>query len=94
MRLRLRFRWRKRTGKPSLAAGSIDGGRFPWREIVAFGLGTLRLSPDAFWSLSLPELLAIVDAAFNRAPAIRPMMPDDLAALISRYPDRTFQKEN
>ncbi|HUN12607.1 MAG TPA: phage tail assembly chaperone [Rhabdaerophilum sp.] len=79
--------------KPSLAAGAADGRRFPWAEIVAFGLGTLRLHPDAFWSLSLPELTVIVNAALGRAPQTTPMFRDDLAALIARYPDRITQKE-
>lgn len=61
---------------------------------MAFGLGTLRLAPDAFWSMSLPELLAIVDAASGCDPAVRPMARNDLAALIARYPDRMFQKED
>ena len=36
---------------------------FPWDEAIGFGLGVLRLSPHAFWSMTPRELaLALADA--------------------------------
>lgn len=31
---------------------------FPWDAVMAFGLGTLKLSPKDFWGLSVRELQA------------------------------------
>jgi uncharacterized phage protein (TIGR02216 family) len=54
---------------------------------MALGFGVLRLPPDAFWAMSLPELLAATRGLrgdFGRAPALgRPQ----LAALMARFPD-------
>ena len=52
-------------------------------RLMALGLGALRLPPDAFWSISLPELLAALGpAAGLDAPARA-----DLDALMQRFPD-------
>ena len=51
--------------------------------MIGFALGILRLPPDAFWSMSLPELsLAIA--------AVTPLAPLDRSALeemMRRFPD-------
>lgn len=62
-------------------------GATPWAEIMAFGLGVLRLSPEAFWAMSLPELRAAING--HRGQAGGPAAPTraGLAALIARYPD-------
>ena len=49
-----------------------------------FGLGLLRLPPDAFWALTLRELMAL-------GGALRPTDRPDrtaLTALMRRWPDR------
>ena len=53
---------------------------------MAFGLGRLRLSPDAFWAMTPRELAA---AAAPRGRAAGPA-PDRamLDALMARFPDR------
>lgn len=61
---------------------------------MAFGLGILRLTPDAFWTLSIPELLAIVNAARRDMARGEPMARNDLASLLARYPDRSPRKED
>ena len=33
---------------------------FPWREVMAFGLGRLRWAPDAFWAASPREIIAAI----------------------------------
>ncbi|MGB6085513.1 rcc01693 family protein [Parvibaculum sp.] len=59
--------------------------RFPWAEAMTLGLGTLRLPPETFWRMTLPELAAAARALRGNAPAA----PDrsDLAALMEAYPD-------
>ena len=63
----------------------MSAPRFPWEEAMALGLGALRLAPDIFWRLTLPELAAAArvlqpagDAAMGRSALDR---------LIVRYPD-------
>ena len=56
---------------------------FPWASVLRFGLGHLRLPPDAFWRLSLTELNALAGAG---------ALPDatsrtSLEALMALYPD-------
>lgn len=50
---------------------------------MAYGLGTLRLPPDQFWSLTPRELAATI------APRIRAAAPgrSDLTALMRAHPD-------
>ncbi len=36
--------------------------RFPWKRAMGFGLGVLRLSPDAFWRMTPRELAAAMEA--------------------------------
>lgn len=50
---------------------------------MRFGLGTLRLSPRAFWAMSLPELRAALSIHEGTAPPDR----DGLADLMRRFPD-------
>lgn len=59
--------------------------RFPWEGAMALGLGTLRLAPDVFWRMTLPELAAAARAARPRGDA--PMAREELERLAERYPD-------
>lgn len=59
--------------------------RFPWAEAMTLGLGTLRLTPETFWRMTLPELAAAA-RALRRAHAV-PIRQADIAALVARYPD-------
>jgi uncharacterized phage protein (TIGR02216 family) len=58
---------------------------FPWASVIRFGLGRLRLSPGAFWALSLPELVALIGPQAQAEPATR----ERLAALMALFPDGT-----
>lgn len=52
---------------------------------MAFGLGVLRQTPRAFWSMTPRELAAAAEGAFGKissAPA-----RDDLSALMAAFPD-------
>ena len=56
---------------------------FPWGAALHFGLGLLRLPPNAFWALSVREFLAL-------GGAMRPSEGIDrrgLAALMEKWPD-------
>lgn len=56
---------------------------FPWASVLRFGLGHLRLTPDAFWRLSLPELKALL--ATNEMPATSTRQ--GLEELMALFPD-------
>ncbi|HVV63284.1 MAG TPA: rcc01693 family protein [Pseudolabrys sp.] len=57
---------------------------FPWREAIGFGLGVLKLSPDAFWRLTPRELAFAIEGATGRGP---PLDRAALADMMTRYPD-------
>jgi uncharacterized phage protein (TIGR02216 family) len=52
---------------------------------MAFGLGVLRLSPDAFWAMSPRELAAAAEGV--RGPAPQGCEGFDLDALLRAFPD-------
>ncbi|MFN4355968.1 rcc01693 family protein [Parvibaculum sp.] len=59
--------------------------RFPWDEAMTLGLGRLRLTPEIFWRMTLPELAAA-------ARALHPLRHTQMGrreidALMARYPD-------
>ena len=62
---------------------------FPWASVIRFGLGHLRLAPDAFWRLSLPELNALIGATEAPLFATR----HGLQALMAQFPDTAADKE-
>lgn len=58
-----------------------------WAGLMRVGLGVLRLSPNAFWSMT-PREFAAACSAFE-GPAAEPAMARaDLEALMARFPDR------
>ncbi len=57
---------------------------FPWREAIGFGLGVLKLSPEAFWRMTPRELTYAIDAVRGRKPTLDRASFDDL---MQRYPD-------
>lgn len=56
---------------------------FPWASVLRFGLGHLRLTPDAFWRLSLPELRALTGTTEMQATSTR----HGLEQLMAQFPD-------
>ncbi len=56
-----------------------------WPDLMAFGFGTLRLSPQAFWSMT-PREIAVAARAFG-ATTPAPMTSDDLITLTAQHPD-------
>ena len=61
-----------------------------WPRLMAMGLGALRLSPDAFWSMTPREFKAALRGAFGESPA--PMTRAALGALSARFPDEAKTK--
>lgn len=58
--------------------------RFPWAEIMAAGLGTLRLSPRDFWAATPREIAAALP---RRRRGALPRAA--LAKLLEQFPDET-----
>lgn len=56
-----------------------------WAERFVFAVRGLRLSPEAFWSLTLSEWRALTAPALGAAPISRA----DLDALLAAHPDLT-----
>jgi len=52
---------------------------------MSFGLGVLRLAPDAFWRMTPRELAAAMEAVFG--PRAASMDVTSFAALRARFPD-------
>lgn len=57
---------------------------FPWDEAIGFGLGVLRLSPDAFWKMTPRELAYAIQAVTGRSA---PLAREQLDQLMTRFPD-------
>ncbi len=53
---------------------------------MAFALGRLRWTPDAFWRATPRELAAAVEGT-RGGSAIAALTPGDLAALMRAFPD-------
>ena len=66
---------------PSKAAG-ID-----WHDVMALCLGTLRMRPADFWTLTPKELDAMLRGVFGPSSLPRTIDRPALAALMQRYPD-------
>lgn len=63
----------------------MSGSRFPWEEAMSLGLGTLRMPPEIFWRMTLPELAAAARAM--RPDVQKAMGRGELAEMMIRYPD-------
>ena len=58
---------------------------FPWKDAMGFGLGVLRLSPDAFWRMTPRELAAAMETVLG--PRQAALDRASFAALRVRFPD-------
>jgi uncharacterized phage protein (TIGR02216 family) len=54
---------------------------FPWARVMRLGLGELRLPPDAFWRMSLRELVAAFELPSQG------LQRRDLNELMQAWPD-------
>jgi uncharacterized phage protein (TIGR02216 family) len=57
---------------------------FPWQQAIGFGLGVLRLSPDAFWRMTPRELAYAIETVTGRTA---PLDREGLAQLMKSFPD-------
>ena len=58
---------------------------FPWREVMAFGLGRLAWPPEQFWAATPREIAAALQA--HRDPTTGVTDRAALSALMAAYPD-------
>ena len=66
-----------------MAAEPVD-----WPVLMRLGLGALRLSPEAFWSMTPGELrLALEGAGIVPVAGIGPMERGRLTELMAAFPD-------
>jgi len=63
----------------------VTAAPLPWRSLIGFGLGALKLSPEAFWRMT-PRELAYAAEALN-GPVAMPMNRGALHDLMKRFPD-------
>jgi len=63
----------------------MSEGRFPWPEVMALGLGRLRLTSATFWAMTPRELAAAVEGL--GVGHGRPPGRARLEALMRRFPD-------
>ncbi|KPF65504.1 hypothetical protein IP69_17560 [Bosea sp. AAP35] len=59
---------------------------FPWREVMAFGLGRLGWPPAVFWAATPREIGAALRAHQTSHGAVAPKRAE-LRALMAAYPD-------
>jgi uncharacterized phage protein (TIGR02216 family) len=59
---------------------------FPWKQAIGFGIGVLRLSPEAFWRMTPRELACAIEAVSGPMPP--PLDRRALSDLMQRFPDR------
>ncbi|WP_332716964.1 rcc01693 family protein [Pelagibacterium mangrovi] len=59
---------------------------FPWDEVMAFGLGTLRLSPREFWAMT-PREMAAAHAGVSGRGVSAPLGREGLERLMALHPD-------
>lgn len=61
---------------------------------MAFGLGLLRLSPEAFWTMTLPEFAAALRGAKGEFAPVAPLDATGLHALMMMFPDGTGETDH
>jgi uncharacterized phage protein (TIGR02216 family) len=63
----------------------------PWRQVLAIGLGVLRLPPEQFWRMTPREFAAALRGLYGEPAA--PLDRGSFEALAGRFPDVTPRKE-
>src|SRR5262245_15441564 len=71
--------------------GGGEGARKPsaaqsiaWDDVMGFGFGVLRLTPEAFWGMTVRELGAVMR---GMAPGQASLGRETFIELMQRYPD-------
>lgn len=71
-------------------AAAGEARRFPWDDVIALGLGLLRLAPRDFWSATPREMahaLRIHGAGHGIGGAASPPERQSVEALMALFPD-------
>jgi uncharacterized phage protein (TIGR02216 family) len=58
---------------------------FAWKQVIGFGLGVLRLSPDTFWRMTPRELGCAIATLVGRTDAT--IARAELEGLMQTFPD-------
>jgi len=64
---------------------------FPWPQVLAIGLGVLRLPPEQFWRMTPRELAAALRGLYGEPAA--PIDRGSFEALARRFPDVARRKD-
>jgi uncharacterized phage protein (TIGR02216 family) len=64
---------------------------FPWSQVLAIGLGVLRLPPEQFWRMTPREFAAALRGLYGETAA--PMDRGSFEALARRFPDARRSRE-
>ncbi|MEM7619812.1 MAG: phage tail assembly chaperone [Pseudomonadota bacterium] len=60
----------------------------PWNEIMKFGFGVMRFSPDVLWAMTPREFYAALEGAFGPPSSLSPPARGVLTKLMKSYPDK------
>jgi len=69
-----------------LSAAAGEARRFPWDEVIALGLGLLRLAPRDFWNAT-PREMAHALRFHASGAAVPPPGRMNIEALMALFPD-------
>ncbi|MEZ5853950.1 MAG: phage tail assembly chaperone [Hyphomicrobiaceae bacterium] len=84
------LRCRSRSGGRHGQGRGRPGTRpFPWDDVMATGLGVLRLAPAVFWAMTPRELASAIRGAAGLMTNAQPIDRPALETLMRRYPDTT-----
>lgn len=62
---------------------------FPWKQVIGFGLGVLKLAPEQFWRMTPRELACAIEMVEGR---VAPLDRAALTELMTRYPDEPHRR--
>ncbi len=57
---------------------------FPWKQVIGFGLGVLKLAPESFWRMTPRELACAIEV-LGRSGV--PLDRASFEELMRRFPD-------
>ena len=60
----------------------------PWSQLMAFGLGKLKLSPQMFWAMSLSEMDAAIEGYLGKFGKTPSPSRTNIDQLMADYPDK------
>ena len=69
-----------------MSAAAGEARRFPWDDVIALGLGLLRLSSRDFWAMT-PREIALAMRPYGGDEAVHPPGRETVTALMTLYPD-------